>query len=79
LSRESFEKIRDLDIPANRPSQRLTRDLFLFACYTGIAYADVSRITGENLFTDEAGSLWLKYRRKKTDCHGGKSPGNKHH
>ncbi len=67
LSRESFEKIRDLEIPANRPSTRFTRDLFLFACYTGTAYADVVRITKENLFADEEGSLWLKYRRKKTD------------
>jgi site-specific recombinase XerD len=67
LSRESFEKIRDLDIPRNRPSTRFTRDLFLFACYTGTAYADVVRITKENLFTDEEGSLWLKYARKKTD------------
>ena len=67
LSRESFEKIRDLNIPSNRPSTRLTRDLFLFACYTGTSYADVVRITSENLFTDEEGSLWLKYRRKKTD------------
>jgi site-specific recombinase XerD len=67
LSRESFEKIRDLEIPKNRPSQRFTRDLFLFACYTGTAYADVVHITKENLFTDEAGSLWLKYARKKTD------------
>lgn len=67
LSRESFEKVRDLEIPKNFPSTRFTRDLFLFACYTGTAYADVVRITGENLFTDEEGSLWLKYRRKKTD------------
>ena len=67
LSRESFEKVRDLDIPKNRPSTRFTRDLFLFACYTGTAYADVIRITKENIFTDEEGSLWLKYARKKTD------------
>ena len=67
LSRESFEKIRDLEIPSNRPSSRFTRDLFLFACYTGTAYADVSRITRENLYTDEEGGLWLKYARKKTD------------
>jgi len=67
LSRESFEKVRDLEIPENRPSTRFTRDLFLFACYTGTAYADVSRITKENLFTDEEGSLWLRYARKKTD------------
>ena len=67
LSRASFEKIRDLDIPAERRSLSLSRDLFLFACYTGTSYADVSRLTGENLYTDESGALWLKYRRKKTD------------
>ena len=67
LSRESFEKIRDLEIPENRRSHILTKDLFLFACYTGTSYADVVRITGENLYTDEEGNLWLKYRRKKTD------------
>lgn len=67
LSRESFEKIRDLEIPENRRSHILTRDLFLFACYTGTSYADVVRITEENLFTDEEENLWLKYRRKKTD------------
>ena len=67
LSRASFEKIRDLDIPAQRGSLSLSRDLFLFACYTGTSYADVSRLTGENLYTDESGALWLKYRRKKTD------------
>jgi len=51
----------------NRRSHILTRDLFLFACYTGTSYADIVRITGENLFMDEEGDLWLKYRRKKTD------------
>ena len=67
LSRESFEKIRNLEIPDKCPSTSFTRDLFLFACYTGTSYADVVRVTKENLFTDEEGSLWLKYRRKKTD------------
>lgn len=67
LSRESFEKIRDLEIAPNRYSHQLTRDLFLFACYTGTSYADIVRITEENLFTDEENNLWLKYRRKKTD------------
>lgn len=67
LSRESFEKIRDLEIALNRHSHLLTRDLFLFACYTGTSYTDVVRIKEENLFRDEEGNLWLKYRRKKTD------------
>jgi len=40
LTREDFLKIRDYEIPKNRKSLALTRDLFLFACYTGTAYAD---------------------------------------
>lgn len=67
LSRESFEKVRDLEIGSNRPSTRYTRDLFLFACYTGIACADIISITKDNIYRDEEGSLWLKYARKKTD------------
>ena len=67
LSRESFEKIRDLVIPEHRASHILARDLFLFACYTGTAYADAVSVTRDNLFTDDSGSLWLKYRRKKNE------------
>lgn len=37
LSRESFERIRDVEIPAYRKSHMLARDLFLFACYTNVA------------------------------------------
>ena len=67
LSRESFEKIRDVEIPAYRKSHILARDMFLFGCYTGVCYADVVSITHENLYTDEDGALWLKYRRKKNE------------
>ncbi len=70
LSRENFEKLRDLEIPEKRRSHVITRDLFLFACYTGTAYADAVSITRENLFRDDEGSLWLKYLRKKTDYLG---------
>lgn len=67
LSRESFEKIRDVEIPPYRKTHMLARDLFLFACYTGVSYADVVSITGENLYRDDHGALWLKYRRKKNE------------
>ena len=51
ISRESFEKIRDLVIPEHRTSHILARDLFLFACYTGISDADAVLVTRDNLFT----------------------------
>lgn len=67
LSREDFERIRDVEIPAWRTTHILARDLFLFACYTGTAYSDAVNVTRENLYTDDEGSLWLKYRRKKNE------------
>lgn len=67
IKRESFEKIRDVEIPAYRKSHMLARDMFLFGCYTGVSYADVVSITHANLNTDEGGTLWLKYRRKKNE------------
>ena len=67
LSREDFEKIRDLEIDPKRISHIITRDLFLFACYTGTSYADTVSITESNLSTDDNGEQWLKYRRKKNE------------
>ena len=67
LSREDFEKIRDVEIPASRVTHNIVRDLFLFACYTGVPYADAISITDDNLYTDDNGALWLKYMRKKNE------------
>lgn len=65
LSREEFEKIRDLEFHESRWSHITTRDMFLFACYTGTAYVDVVAITNDNLSKDDNGDLWLKYQRGK--------------
>ncbi len=67
LRREDFEKIRDLEIPASRVTHNIARDLFLFACYTGVPYADAVSITDDNIYTDDNGALWLKYLRKKNE------------
>ena len=42
------------------------RDVFVFACFTGLAHCDVAGLTKENIFTDEAGQVWLKTHRQKT-------------
>lgn len=44
LSRESFEKIRDVEIAPHRTTHRLARDLFLFACLTFVALTNVHLI-----------------------------------
>ena len=43
------------------------RDIFLFQCYTGLAYADVSKITPDNIIIGNDGGLWLSAKRTKTD------------
>jgi len=67
LSREDFEKIRDVQIPEERVTHNIARDLFLFACYTGVPYADAVSITRDNIYVDDDGALWLKYLRKKNE------------
>ena len=65
LSKEDFEKLRDLEIEEHRWSHHTSRDMLLVACYTGTAYIDVTSITNDNLSTDDSGAMWLKYRRGK--------------
>ncbi len=42
-----------------------TRDVFLFACYTGLAYSDLKRLTPEDIETDREGYQWINIRRRK--------------
>lgn len=65
LTREQFEAIRDLHIEPHRKSHLLTRDMFIFSCLTGVAYADVVVIKREHITIDDDGAKWLKFHRKK--------------
>ena len=67
ITPENLRRITDLDIPARNESALISRDLLLFACYTGTAYADTISVTEDNLVWDEDGHPWLKYHRKKTN------------
>ena len=66
ITPENFQRIVSLEIPSDKPSLIISRDLLLIACYTGMAYIDAVSVTQDNLSYDEQGSLWLKYKRKKT-------------
>jgi integrase/recombinase XerD len=43
------------------------KDLFLFGCYTGLAYADVMALKPENFENDSDGNLWCKIYRQKSE------------
>jgi site-specific recombinase XerD len=47
-------------------TRNLTRDLFIFACFTGMAYADIKNLTTKELVTTDDGKQWIVASRKKT-------------
>ena len=67
LDRASLDKLQSLTFEPYEVELETARDLFLFACYTGVAYCDMVALNREHLFTDDEGALWLKFRRQKTD------------
>ncbi|MBS9768672.1 MAG: site-specific integrase [Flavobacteriaceae bacterium] len=42
------------------------RDIFLFSCFTGLAYIDVANLTEDNLI-EKDGRFWIMTRRQKTN------------
>ncbi len=43
------------------------RDIFIFCCFTGLAYADVKKLTKNDIVIGVDGEKWVKTRRTKTD------------
>ncbi|MCX2450027.1 site-specific integrase [Pedobacter sp. PLR] len=50
-------------------SERLTqvRDVFLFCCYTGLAYVDVKNLKKGDIVTGIDGEEWISIKRQKTN------------
>jgi len=49
------------------PRLALVRDIFIFSCFTGLAYADVKRLTTDHISIGIDGGKWIFTHRKKTD------------
>jgi len=64
LDREELERLEEVEI--NLPRLSTVRDVFVFCCYTGLAYAEVHALRPEHLYTGVDGELWLRIHRKKT-------------
>ena len=45
----------------------IVKDLFLFQCYTGLAYSDMALLTEKDVSLGIDGNKWIIIRRKKTD------------
>ena len=48
--------------------QLQVRDIFVFCCFTGLAYSDVKKLTFDDIQTSFDGELWLIAKRKKTNA-----------
>ena len=63
LNEEELHRIMILKLPFERLER--VRDYFLFACFTGLSYADVKKFTRKEIEITDSGK-WIKTRRKKT-------------
>jgi site-specific recombinase XerD len=45
----------------------LVRDIFLFSCYSGLAYADVKKLHRSDIIIGVDGEKWIVSKRQKTD------------
>jgi site-specific recombinase XerD len=68
---KTFLNQEDLDIMMNKNLHldRLAqvRDIFIFCCYTGLAYIDVQKLKRAEIVTGVDGEQWIFTKRKKTD------------
>ena len=49
------------------PRLALVRDIFVFSCFTGLAYIDVKQLTNDNISIGIDGSKWIFTKREKTE------------
>ena len=65
LTDEELQAIMKKQFTTKRLEQ--VRDTFVFSCFTGLAHADLKRLTPKNIKIGTDGGMWIKTHRKKTN------------
>jgi site-specific recombinase XerD len=65
LSENEIQEIINKDFGTDRLS--LVRDIFLFSCFTGLAYIDVKNLTKSHISFGIDGEKWIFTHRQKTE------------
>ena len=65
LSKGELELVASKTFATERLEQ--VRDIFLFCCYTGLAYADVKKLSPDHIVLGMDRKHWIKIDRTKTD------------
>lgn len=64
LKLEELEQLMQCHI--EKPCLQRVRDWFVFSTFTGLAYADLKRLSTEHLRQETDGSWWIHIKRQKT-------------
>jgi site-specific recombinase XerD len=64
LSEGELQLLAEKDLKAERLNR--VRDIFVFCCYTGLAYADVEKLTPDHIRQGIDGQKWIFTERTKT-------------
>ena len=64
LSESELQAVMDVQVPNYKTA--IVRDIFVFCLYTGLAYADVQKLSHDDIHTDERGDMWIIDNRAKT-------------
>jgi len=65
LTEEELNNVIEKKLSTER--LRLVRDVFVFSCYTGLAYCDVEKLTPSDISPGIDGEKWIFTTRTKTD------------
>ena len=64
LSENELEKIENHKFASERLQQ--VSDMFIFCCYTGLAYQEMANLKTENLIKHKDNTIWIEMYRQKT-------------
>lgn len=64
LTEEEIKTIKNKDFIGS--GLNIVRDIFIFSCYTGLAYIDIFNLTKEQITIGVDGNLWIITNRQKT-------------
>ena len=53
--------------PVEKPQLQFVRDMFIFSTFTGLAYADLKKLSINDIMQAEDGTWWIHIHRQKTD------------
>ena len=65
LTDDELKLMMDKNFGTTRLEQ--VRDIFIFSCYTGLAYVDVSQLTYDDIRESFDKNLWIMTKREKTN------------